>query len=323
VVTLEPVLRALEGSTGVKARPDGTLVELAWRGQAVRFHPQVRALVRPPHLPLLREQLRSVERSLLVTRHVSAPLAERLRERGIAFADEAGNAFIETESWMVWVSGRSLSPGPSERATVSRSMWQVAYVLLRGGAEARTVRELGTLAGVSHGTAANALGVFEQRGWLAKMGHSHVLTDADAFLRAWEFGYPDRLRPALELGRAATPGARSVQAWADAVASELGSEGLLGGELAAERMGADIVAVTATLHVPRWDAETMRRFRLVPAKEGPIAIRQTFGTVSHAPVPPSLADPLLVRAELLSIDDERLDAARGFLRQQIEQRWSR
>jgi hypothetical protein len=257
-----------------------------------------------------------------VTRHVSAPLAEQLRERGVNFIDEAGNAYVETDSWMVLVTGRTGESQRSERSTISRAMWQVAYVLLRGGADTLTVRELGQLAGVSHGTAANALRAFERHGWLQQIGHTHPLTDPEGFLRAWEFGYQDRLRAALELGPAAIPGARTVQAWAEGLASQFGPEwGLLGGELAAERMGTDIVATTATLHVPRWDAETLKRFRVVPAKEGPIAVFQTFGTVLHAPDAPSLADPLMVRAELLAIDDDRLDTARAELRQRIEQRW--
>lgn len=115
----------------------------------------------------------------------------------------------------------------------------------------------------------------------------------------------------------------TLSAWQQAFGERLGTEtGLLGGELAAQVLGADIMATTAALHVARWDTDLMRMLRLVPFSEGVITIRRQMGALDHDVTRPGLADPLLVRVELLTIADERLDASRQMLSEIIQQRWS-
>lgn len=322
---LDNALHALEASTGVVGHRQGDDLVLTWRDRAHRFAITQRALVRPGHLPLLRELAGAAPHwpTLLVTNHVSPPLIEQLKAAGICFIDEAGNAFVETDDWMVLVTGRSNESRVSAKAAVSRAMWQVAYVLLRGGADKLTVRQLAEHAGVSHSTAANALAVFERHGWLVRYKDRHPLEDPGGLLRAFEFGYQDRLMPSLDMGFTVSPGTVPLDPWERSIHEQLGPDvALLGGELAAQRMGTDIVAATAVLYVHRFDAEIIRALRVAPARNGPIAVRRIFSDRMAAPDDPRLADALLVRAELLAIDDDRLDATRSALLQQITERLS-
>ena len=95
---------------------------------------------------------------------------------------------------------------------------------------------------------------------------------------------------------------------------------LLGGELAAQALGANIIATTAVLHHPRLDTNALRTLHIVPADNGPITVRRIFGDLGHSEDDPKRADPMLVRAELLTIADERLDEARTLLARRIQQR---
>lgn len=317
--SLEAALRAVEDSAGLHGEVDGDGVTLSWEGRARRFRVERRAFLRAWHVPLLQGR---AEGALVVTRHVGPPLADLLRRAGVAFVDEAGNTWVRTPDWAVFVSGRSPAAQRAARPEGSRTTWQVAYVLLRGAAGACAVRELAARAGVSHGTAGNALLEFERRGWITRTRGRSALRDPEGMLAAWEFGYVDRLRGAIDMGFAAIPSGTGVAAWGERVRERLGPEhGVLGGALAAQWMGADVAAETATLHLREWDRETIRALAAVPAERGPIAVRRVFGPCTASPERPDLADPLLVYAELLGVDAPGLDGARAALRERIAARW--
>jgi hypothetical protein len=146
---------------------------------------------------------------------------------------------------------------------------------------------------------------------LGEPGHREL--DATELWRAFEHGYVDRLARKVEVGRFRP--LVDLQSWLAQVEVHLGPDMLLGGAAAAQRLGLDIQAATAALHVSSWDAATLRRMRLVPDASGPVVVRSQFGTVNgDGP----LVRPILLRAELLLERDERLDASRIELAQRIQ-----
>ncbi len=315
-----PALAALQQSTGIIGTIEGDVITLRHAGHVAQHTILMRSLLRRVHVPWVVEQAqRTTPPAMLVTRHVSAPLAELLRQRGVSFLDMAGNVHLRTGAWLVLVTGRTL-PAPARRTSgLSTSAWQVAYVLLRDpSASTLTVRELGARAGVSHGTASTALHALADRGWLRHLGRQgHPIQDAEALLGAWELGYLDRLASRLHITRARPM--KSLQAWGrDAHLIPA----LLGGGLAAEHMGLDLIASTAVLHVAAWNTLVMKQLHLIPDPHGPVTILRTFGTDNPAPGTPHLADPLLIRAALLGVSDERLRPARAALRNHILTRTS-
>jgi len=88
---------------------------------------------------------------------------------------------------------------------------------------------------------------------------------------------------------------------------------LLGGELGAAALTDLIRPTLATLHVPPGEQRAvMKALGLLPHPEGAITLVHTFGATNawtHAErVTPPHADPLLIHAELMQVDDDR---ARG------------
>ena len=271
------------------------------------------------------EELSHSPRALFISRYISASLAQKLRERGISFIDTAGNAHLSTEHWFILVTGRSAPQPTRTPRRLSCGTWQVAYVLLRDPSASRlSVRALGERAGVSHGTASLALHALADRGWIRHLGRQgHPIADGEGLRRAWELGYLDRLAIRLHTTMARPLGFASIQDWGRRVVDVPGDAEptLLGGGLAAELLGMNLVASTAVVHVAGWNATTMKRLRLVPVQSGPVTVLRTFGTDNAHPQSPHLADPLLVRAALMGISDERLDPARAALLALINQRW--
>ena len=258
--------------------------------------------------------------SLCITHHVGPALAEQLRAKGVRFIDTAGNAFIDDHGSFVFVAGRPAPERVKRPTSLGPSTWKVAYVLLQfANASACTVRELADHAGVSHGAAHNAVNALAERGWVHDLGRrgQRVVKWRDLWA-AWELGYIDRLANKLFITHAIHPAHASLQEWVEDTA--FGESALLGGELGAQRWGGEIRASTGVVHVREWDAATMRQLRLLPAANGPLVVRQMFGDCNHDPVDPSLADPMLMRAELLLIPDERLDGTRARLKRHLIER---
>lgn len=71
----------------------GALIGLRFGGRDVRYVALVKRGLRPATLGALIHQLRGEHgKPLLVTNHVTPPLADALRARGVEFIDAAGNA---------------------------------------------------------------------------------------------------------------------------------------------------------------------------------------------------------------------------------------
>ena len=282
--------------------------------------------MRPGLVPLIidqRDRAGLDEPLVLFTEHVSPGVAARLKEAGIAFADTSGNAYLDTPDWLVQVIGNGQKHRVGREPGLGPAVWKVCYVLLQDPQSARlSLRELGALAGVSHGSVRTAMMALESRGWLRRLGSAGaVITDHDALHRAWEVGYLDRLGPSQLVGRATPLAGIDLTRWA--ADSSVDGVGLVGGEIAAEVQRLGIVASTGTVHVEQWGGEEMRALGLVPAEHGPIRVIRTFGSANEDPDRPGFADLLLIRAELVSIQDERLSEVRARLLERIRDRWSR
>jgi len=309
---------------GVTAPIDGVdaWLELERGGTSVRFGAVVKHTVRPSTVALVADRLRHLPHEqpvLLVTGFASARTAELLRARGISFLDAAGNAHIDTPTLLVSIEGRRPAPSSATktRDRVGVAALQVMFVLLRDpDARALSVRELGARAGVSHGAAAKARHAFDRRGWIVNLGREGFrVTDPQGLLEAWLVGFSGQLAASVEITRAMSPGMSSPASWAEGIAQHLGPGfALLGGEGAAELAGHGLRGETASVWVRAWDADTMRRLRLVPARQGTIRVYRSFAPHMDDPADARLADPLLALAELSAIPDERLDHARDALR---------
>lgn len=303
---------------------DGTLT-LARGDQRQSWSFTVKHRLRPGLVPLLSERRRrgELERPFLViTDNVTPGVAAALREEGIAFLDAAGNAWLDSPPWLVWVEGRTRPASTPQRSGLSPAVWKVAYVLLKEPSAAELpVRSLGDLAGVSHGTVSVALKALEERGWVRRLGHSGApVTDSVELHAAWEVGYLDRLRPQLEVARV-RPVGRTLREFGQAVLEGEQAGVCLGGELACELGEYGIVAATGALHVPTWGPDLMSSLRLLPSPEGPITVLESFGARNPRSEGAPIADPILLRAELLSIRDERLGGVRSKLLSEIRARW--
>lgn len=265
---------------------------------------EVKARITPAALPAIRSQLRALERPLLFTRYVHRALAEELRDHGIEFADAAGNAFLRADGLHLWAVGAKRPPPPLRKPRLFQyAGLKILFVFLKDpDAVNATYRDICRRADAALGNVGWILRDLHEKGYVQRVGRRRrELVNRDELLERWEIGYAETLRPKLYMGRFAGPG--PLEDLVDMAGR--GPDVLVGGELGAARVTGVTRPTTATLHTRLTARETARALKLVPAADGPTTMVRQFGTENAGPGH-GLADPLLLRAELLVQGDDRL-----------------
>lgn len=282
------------------------IVGLQLGGRDVRYVAEVKRTLRPAALGAIIHQLRTYARTyalkpLLVTDHVTPPLADALRTEGIEFIDAAGNAFLNRPPLLVFVKGQRPTDDPpvaERRRAFQPTGLQVLFALLaRPELVARPYREIAVNAGVAHGTVGWVMAEMPALGYVADVGGRRRLINGERLLGQWTEAYARTLRPRLLLGRF-----RGELGGLDARAAKL-KEVLLGGELAAARITRHLRPGTATFYAQTIDPKVVLNLTLRADAEGNVDFRRRFW--AFAGEAPQVVPTLLVYADLLAIGDAR------------------
>jgi len=295
-------------------RADAT-VGLRFGGRRLRYVTEVKRGLRPATLGAVIHQLRArAGNPLLVTDHVTPPLADALRAQGVEFIDAAGNAFLNQPPLLVFVKGQrpagqepALEPGRAFQATGL----QVLFTLLaRPELVARPYREIAAAAGVAHGTVGWVMAELPGLGYVVKVGGRRRLINGERLLDRWTEAYARTLRPRLLLGRF-----RGDMKALHTRTAPWPAGLLIGGELAAARLTRHLRPGTATFYAEAIDNKMILTMVLKADAEGNVDFRRRFWGFPGED--PHLTPTLLVYADLLAIGDARCLETAQLLRGQL------
>ncbi|WP_439377001.1 type IV toxin-antitoxin system AbiEi family antitoxin [Amycolatopsis lexingtonensis] len=246
--------------------------------------------------------------ALLVTTHVSEPVAERLRARGIDYVDTAGNAHLAWDDVLVDVRGRRNPAVPRSRTSPSgagafgRAGLRVVFVLLSWPEmAAQPYRVLAGASGVSLGTVKTVIDELTGAGYLYRRGEDRRLARGGELLDRWSEAYSITLHGTLALGEFAVD---DLSWWPDSE-SEMRSLGVqVGGEAGAGLIDSHLRPASLTLYAEQLPAQLIGRHRMVRAEGGGnVHIRKRFWQVPGAES--WLVPSPLIYADLLASGDPR------------------
>lgn len=272
-------------------------------GRHLRYVVEVRRGLRPATLGAITHQLATQKGNpLLVTDHVTPPLADALRARGIEFIDAGGNAFLNRPPLLVFVKGQrpkgqETIPGRG-RAFQATGLQVVFALLARPEFVDRPYREIAVAAGVAHGTVGWVMAELPGLGYVAKVGGRRRLVNGERLFDQWTEAYARTLRPRLLLGRF-----RGDMETLNARTAKWQEELLIGGELAAARLTRHLRPGTATFYTRAIDPKVMVKAVLRADAGGNVEFRRQFWTFPAEE--PRLTPTLLVYADLLATGDAR------------------
>jgi hypothetical protein len=318
VEAMEPLGLQLKVLTPQARRGDHYVdakIDVRLGAHRLRYVAEVKRRLRPETLGAVLHQLGTLGGTpLLVTDHVTPPLADALRARGVEFVDTAGNVFLNRPPLLVFVKGqRPVDVGPAvERSRAFQTTGlQVLFTLLaRPQIVDRPYREIAQAAGVAHGTVGWVMAELPGLGHIAKVGGRRRLINGERLMDRWTEAFARTLRPKLLLGRfrgdiGALHGRTAP--WPEDV--------LVGGELAAALLTRHLRPGAATFYARAIDPKVIVGLGLKADANGNVEIRRRFWTFPREGA--QLAPTLLVYADLIATGDARCLETAQLLRGQL------
>jgi len=291
-------------------RTADAVLDLQVNGRTVQYRAEIKRGLRPATLGGTLLQLEKWAQQgkpvLLVTDYVTPPLADTLRERGMAFLDAIGNAYIHQPPLFVWVKGQRPATKPEAMRTTGRAFQatglKVIFALLcQPKLVDRPYRTIATVAGVAHGTVGWVMADLNESNFVIhpdKAGRR--LRNARRLLEIWAEAYARVLRPKLLLGRYRAP----HRDWWEAVNVQ-NYELQLGAEPAAARLHRYLHPGIATSYGGKVPGRLLADHQLRTDPKGDVEIRQRFWNFNYTWEHSDLVPPLLIFADLLATGDAR------------------
>lgn len=343
---LDHALQAVARETGLHLRQDARQPRGGDTRQADAFvrlehHDQllaaeIRKWAQHIHLGALIHQVRQLpEPGLLVADYINPNMADKLRQQGVQFIDTAGNAFINQPPVYVYVTGRRAEAQhlPHGREGMNRAFepkgLQVVYAFLRNPALVTApYRDIAARADVAVGTVGWVINGLKAANFIRDKGgrRGRRLAHYRKLLDRWVEAWPEKLRPKHFMGEYVTDTAD----WWKTVDIQLYG-GCWGGEIAAAQYTAYLTPQEAMVYLPEPERPRLLRdacLRKATQRRGEAAttvrLYRPFWPEqpdkADTELPPGLAHPILVYADLVATGDPRnLEAAGRLFDQYIAQ----
>jgi len=261
----------------------------------------------PANLGATLQQLAGYEgRKLIIAEYIPAPLGERLRALGVAFADAQGNAWIHEPPVLIWAVGHKADAKP--RAHRAARLFQpgglkVIFALLCVPKLIdEPLRTIADKANVALGTAAWVMEDLRTQDYVRDLGkRGRTLTNRRKLMHLWVDAYPHQLKPKLQ-PRHFT--AADADWWRRINLQKAGA--LLGGEPAGAALTNYLKPEKTTLYLKQGLATLIAQAVLLPPHDAPnVELVPVFWNFEFKGTLPNLAPPLLVFADLLATGDDR------------------
>jgi hypothetical protein len=307
----------------VKGQPHARELALQAYGKRVNLVPEVKAMITPTDalLPLIRPN--QPRNFILVARQVSETMADKLRESGIQFMDEAGNAFINQPPLYIFIKGNR-NPALKKAATIGRVFKQTGikmlFVLLcNPGQENQPYRTIAAKAEVALGMVNWVMQELKELGFLLVVGKGKGrqirLINKERLLERWITAYTEQLRPKLVLGHF-----RGAAGWWKEAALDP-DLALWGGEVAALKLTGHLNPQEATIYADKENlAAVLIPHKLKKDPAGDVEFLSRFWRQDAVSPNRDMVHPLLVYADLMATGNQRnIETARMIYDQHIIQ----
>lgn len=280
----------------------------------IEYAVQVKRQVTPPTLGAVVVQLKHrgeliKKPTLLITTHITPPIADRLIEMNQQFVDAAGNAFLDAPGMFVLITGRkpekdAVAEKPGRTFTPA-GLKTLFALICDPELAAAPYREIAAAAGVALGALPNVLAGLQRAGHLHVMGNKRKLVPTKRLLDEWALAYARQLRPKQLLRTLFAPTFKTWRNW------NLKIDGAKwGGEPAAALLTEYLEPGVLTLYAEKVPARLMVQHRMTTARPNDehqlVEVRAPFwGAAVTLISRPDLVPTALIYADLLATGDAR------------------
>jgi len=282
------------------------LLRIMVQGTELRFYAEVKTNITKAGIGLiLLQKAKFPYQMLLVTRYVTAQMAEQLKQDDIQFIDTAGNTYINQPPLYIFVKGNKppdiFRKAPLKRAFRPTGLKVIYAFLCNPGLENKTYRNIAEVADVALGTVGWIIRDLKEMGHLLDMGkRGYKLIKKEDLLNRWVINYPEKLRPKLVLGHFRGPYDWWKQKTLDPMYAQWG------GEVAAAKLTKYLKPQVITIYTtPQQLNPLLIENRLKKDPEGYVEILNRFWTPVEMWQHKDMVHPILIYADLMATGNKR------------------
>ena len=311
---IQPALKQLQVITGLTANyHEGTnpaidgWIDLQLPEGNIRFFACIKNEIKAYQLAEIAMQAQQNTPYIVIANRFYPAIKEQLKQKGIAYLDTAGNAFLQYQTFLIYIQGNkqiAQQKQDTNRAFTKTGLKAVYYFLLNPAALELPYRTLAEMTGVALGNIKNIMDGLKETGYLFQIEEKKFkLQNRKALLERWIDGYRETLKPTMHLGDFALNNDIRDKLFQEQV--NIG-EVLLGGEPAAELMTEYLHPEKFTVYTTLAKLDIMRKFRMIPEENGKLKLYKKFWHENPVNRPfQNLAPAILVYADLIITDDPR------------------
>jgi hypothetical protein len=264
-------------------------------------------------------------RAMLLTTYAPPAVADALAERGIAYADAAGNVHLNGPAAYALIRGQRPERTATRSGLTPTDLHLVFALLRRTDLLRAPLRQVAQATGVSLGKVSTTMRTLSELGFVQAQGRRRQLRDPERLLRRWEVGYLEVVRPRLHPSTWRLPPGMTLD---DLHRRALGlPDVLIGGEFAADALTQSLRPGSLTLHATPGGTKRLAvdlRLRPSTSAEPEVTLIERFLTgldqadaKAHGNGAKAIAHPILARAELLALRSDRLREIADRLRDEV------
>ncbi|BAZ17002.1 hypothetical protein NIES4071_88800 [Calothrix sp. NIES-4071] len=245
---------------------------------------------------------------------MSEPTIDKLVQEKIEFIDSVGNIYLNNSVVYIFTHGkhrRENKPISSQSFQFTKKILELIYILLKKPKILKaSLEELAPLADMAPESISETLKQLYKLGYLQRQREGkYFINKYNKLLERWEIGYAETLRPKLFIGAYTPALQRDFSDIKESIIQLAKEENfLIGGELGAALATYYLIPRSATLHVNKNHSLIAAKLKLKPSPQGEIIFIQQFGKQNAGCYNQldKIVDPLLLHAELLLLDNDRL-----------------
>ncbi len=315
-----------------EGEPHDGLVRLTRSGEQLEYAIEIKQQLTKTKADILLHRLRGAESNyplLIFADYVHIDLAQHFRENHLEFVDAAGNAYLNRPPLFVFVVGkkRALALERPTRAFQATGLKIIFLFLKNPEAVNWNYREIAEATDTALGGISWVVSDLRKLGFVRLKANQQrkakrELDNCRDLIDRWELGYSEKLRPKLFRNRYRIASGKGVEELIESIPhTNYSKDILLGGELGAALLLETLRPESATLHLLGDALKLTTALRLIPDPSGKVAVLDGFGPITRWEEKKingcTLADPLIIHAELLLKGSERLDGVAQDIYDQI------
>ena len=243
---------------------------------------------------------------LMIAGNFFPKIKEELRKMKVGYLDTAGNIFIQTEKYHLWIEGQKkekAETGIVNRAFTPTGLKAVYLFLIDENMVNQPQRTIADEAGIALGNINLIFNGLKEHGFLIDKGKNlFQIINKEQLMERWMEVFEEKLKPTLHIGNFRFTKSNNENAWKELILKP--NETYWGGEPAGEIITNHLVPEILTIYTDETRNNLIKNYHLVPETTGNIKVYKKFweGQVKFNE---TVVHPLLAYADLMNTGNSR------------------